>query len=183
MADAARARKLAVRIREIVAAALRSQIKDPRLGMITITDTKITADLRDATVFYTVLGDETDKAGTAAALESARGMLRAAVGRQTGVKFTPTLAFHLDEVPDTARAIDDLLAKAREADEELQRRAAGAQYAGEPDPYRAPPADDEDDGAENPPASGTAARDAAVNPPASGTAARDAAVNGQREAT
>jgi ribosome-binding factor A len=150
MADAARARKLAVRIREIVAAALRSQIKDPRLGMVTITDTKITADLRDATVFYTVLGDETDKVGTAAALESARGMLRAAVGRQTGIKFTPTLAFHLDEIPDTARNIDDLLEKARAADEELQRIAANAEYAGEPDPYKAPPEDEDDDVVDTP---------------------------------
>src|SRR5688572_4803884 len=130
MADAARARKLAVRIREIVAASLRSQIKDPRLGMVTITDTKVTADLRDATVFYTVLGDAIEKFHTASALESARGMLRAAVGRQTGVKFTPTLTFQLDEVPDTARQLEDLLAKARLADEELQRRAAGAEYAG-----------------------------------------------------
>jgi ribosome-binding factor A len=149
MADAARARKLAVRIREIVAATLRSQVKDPRLGMVTVTDTKITGDLRDATVFYTVLGDETERAATAAALESAKGVLRSAVGRQTGVKFTPTLTFLADVVPDTAREIDDLLAKARLADEELQRRAAEAEYAGEPDPYKVPVTDDEEDAPAN----------------------------------
>jgi ribosome-binding factor A len=136
MVDAARARKLAVRIREIVAETLRTQVKDPRLGMVTVTDVKITGDLRDATVFYTVLGDEIERAATAVALESAKGVLRSAVGRQTGVKFTPTLAFQADLVPDTAREIDDLLAKARLADEELQRRAAGAAYAGDADPYR-----------------------------------------------
>jgi ribosome-binding factor A len=143
MADAARARKLATRIREVVADTLRTQVKDPRLGMVTVTDAKITGDLRDATVFYTVLGDETERAATAAALESAKGVLRSAVGQQTGVKFTPTLTFTADIVPDTAREIEDLLAKAREADAELQRLAAGKTHAGDPDPYRAPSADDE----------------------------------------
>jgi ribosome-binding factor A len=147
MVDAARARKLAVRIREIVAATLKTQVKDPRLGMVTITDTKITGDLRDATVFYTVLGDEMERAATAAALESAKGVLRSAVGRQTGVKFTPTLTFSADDIPENVREIDDLLAKAREADAELQRLAAGKKHAGEPDPYRAPREDSEDDDA------------------------------------
>ena len=59
MADPARARKLAVRIRQIVSAAIEMQIKDPRLGMVTVTDAKVTGDLREATVFYTVYGDET----------------------------------------------------------------------------------------------------------------------------
>jgi ribosome-binding factor A len=160
MADAARARKLAVRIREVVADTLRTQVKDPRLGMVTVTDTKITGDLRDATVFYTVLGDEAERAATAEALESAKGVLRSAVGRQTGVKFTPTLTFQADEIPDTAREIEDLLAKARLADAELQRQAAGAKHAGEPDPYRST-ADDEAD-ADDEDAPGGAEADEAV---------------------
>jgi len=136
MADPARARKLGVRIREIVADTLRVSVKDPRLGMVTVTDVRVTADLRDATVFWTVLGDAAEQEATAAALESAKGVLRSAVGRQTGVKFTPTLEFSLDAVPDTARHIDELIAAARQADAELHRAAAGASYAGEPDPYR-----------------------------------------------
>jgi ribosome-binding factor A len=138
MVDAARARKLAVRIHEIVAETLRTGVKDPRLGMVTVTDAKVTADLHDATVFYTVYGDDADRAATAAALESAKGVLRTAVGRQTGVRFTPTLTFEADVIPDNARHIDELLAEARRADEEVQRRAAGAQFAGEADPYRVP---------------------------------------------
>jgi ribosome-binding factor A len=148
MADAARARKLAVRIREIVAETLRKQVKDPRLGMVTVTDVKVTADLHDATVYYTVYGDETERAATAAALESARGVLRSAVGRQTGVRFTPTLEFSLDVVPDTAKHLDALLEEARKADAEVQRQAAGASYAGEADPYRAQDEDDEKAGEE-----------------------------------
>ena len=170
MVDAARARKLAVRIREIVAENLRTQVKDPRLGMVTVTDVKLTADLHDATVFYTVYGDETERAATAAALESARGVLRSAVGRQTGVRFTPTLAFSLDEVPTTVKAIDDLIEVARKADAEVQRKAAGASYAGEPDPYRpeATDEDDEDAGADAEPSS--AAAEAARAPQPAGPA-------------
>ncbi len=142
MADKTRARRLAKRIGQIVASAIEHEIKDPRLGNVTITDTKITGDLRDATVYYTVLGDSVeakpDIAGAAAALESARGVLRSKVGEGTGVRFTPTLTFVADTVPDDARRIDELLAKAREADAEVARRATGAQPAGDADPYRIP---------------------------------------------
>ena len=136
MVDHARARRLAVRIREIVASTLENQVKDPRLGMVTITDARLTPDLRDATLYYTVYGDEAARADTAAALDSARGVLRSQVGRQTGVKFTPTLAFVLDAVPEQADRIDELLAVARDADAGLAEVRQGATYAGDPDPYK-----------------------------------------------
>lgn len=147
MADAPRARKLAKRIGQIVASALEHEVKDPRLARVTITDAKVTADLHDATVYYTVLGDSLDAApdaaGAAAALESAKGVLRSMVGQGTGVRFTPTLTFVADTVPDDARRIDDLLARAHAADAEVARLANGAQPAGEADPYRAPREDDD----------------------------------------
>jgi ribosome-binding factor A len=136
MTDPARVRRHAERVRELVASVVRTQIKDPRLGMITITDARITADLRDATVFYTVLGDTAAKTGTAAALESAKGMLRSIVGKALGLRHSPTLSFVLDDVQDHAKHIDELLATARESDAEVQRRAAGARYAGDPQPYK-----------------------------------------------
>ncbi|TMM36601.1 MAG: 30S ribosome-binding factor RbfA [Actinobacteria bacterium] len=136
MTDPARVRRHAERIRELVATVVRTQIKDPRLGMITITDARITADLRDATVFYTVLGDAAAKTGTAAALESAKGLLRSTVGKALGLRYTPTLSFVLDDVQDHAKHIDELLATARESDAEIHRRAAGAHYAGDPQPYK-----------------------------------------------
>ena len=138
----ARARKLADRIRVIVAEQLERRVKDPRLGFVTVTDARITNDLRDATVFYTVLGDEEEQAASTAAIESSKGMLRTEVGRQTGVRHTPSLTFILDAVPDNARHIEDLLRQAREADAEVHARAASASYAGEPDPYRPEPSDD-----------------------------------------
>lgn len=142
MADAPRARRLAKRIAQIVASALEHEVKDPRLAKVTITDAKVTADLRDATVYYTVLPEtldgEPDTVGAAAALQSARGVLRTLVGQGTGVRFTPTLAFVADTVPDDARRIDELLARAREADAEVARLANGASPAGDADPYKPP---------------------------------------------
>lgn len=138
MADQARARKLAKRITQIVATALEHEVKDPRLDMVTVTDTKVTGDLHDATVYYTVLGDEADRSAAAAALASATGVLRSKVGAGTGVKFTPTLTFVPDAVPEHARQVDELLAIARERDAEVARLAAGAHPAGDPDPYRQP---------------------------------------------
>jgi ribosome-binding factor A len=145
--DAARARKLADRIKVVVAETLEMRVKDPRLGFITITDVRMTGDLQQATVFYTVLGDDAEQAGTAAALESAKGVLRSEVGKQTGVRHTPSLTFVADAVPENAAHIEDLLAQVAAADAEVHRAAAGATYAGEADPYKAPRVelDDEDD--------------------------------------
>ena len=142
MTDPAKVRRHAERVRELVAEVVRTQIKDPRLGMITITDSRITPDLREATVYYTVLGEtvdaDPDTAGVAAALASATGVLRTKVGAGTGIRHTPSLAFVLDQVPDEARRMEELLARTRESDAEVARLAAGAQPAGDPDPYRAP---------------------------------------------
>lgn len=138
MADPGRARRLAGRIKQIVATQLELQVKDPRLGMITVTDVRVTADLHDATIFYTVFGTDEQRRETEQALESVKGTLRTEVGRQTGVRFTPSLTFKLDSLPDDARHINDLLAVAARADAELEAVRAGAQPAGDPDPYRKP---------------------------------------------
>ena len=142
-AHEARVRRLADRIRVIVAETLETRVKDPRLGFVTITDARVTNDLREATVFYTVFGSDQEKADSAAALESAKGVLRTEVGRQTGVRHTPSLTFVLDAVPDTARHIDDLLAAAAAGDAAVAAVAVGAEYAGEADPYRTGRAEDE----------------------------------------
>ena len=111
-----RARRLAERIQVIVAEMLERRIKDPRLGFVTVTGVRVTGDLREATVFYTVLGDSLEREASAAALASATGVIRSEVGKQTGIKFTPTLAFVADAVPENAAHIEDLLREARERD-------------------------------------------------------------------
>ena len=139
--------KVAEQIRVIVADMLERRIKDPRLGFVTITDVRLTGDGREATVFYTVLGDDGERAGTAAALASANGLIRSTVGKQLGMKFTPTIAFVPDAVPETAAEMDALLARTRAQDADLAARSAGASYAGEQDPYRRPTEDDDSEDA------------------------------------
>lgn len=136
MAGEDRTRRVAVRIREVVASVIERQIKDPRLGMVTVTDCRVTPDFREATVFYTVWGDESAQADTARALASAAGVIRSAVGRATGLKHTPTVDFVLDAVPENARHIEEVLAAARASDERVHHLAEAARPAGDEDPYR-----------------------------------------------
>jgi len=136
MTDPAKVRRHAERVKELVAEVVRTQIKDPRLGMITITDSRITPDLREATIFYTVLGDAAAQTSTAAALDSANGLLRSTVGKALGLKHSPTLAFVHDDVQEQVKHIDELIAVARASDAKVHELAAGATYAGEPQPYR-----------------------------------------------
>ena len=131
-----RVRKVADRIQVVVAEMLERRIKDPRLGFVTITDVRVSGDTQQASVFYTVLGEDEQVAASAAALESARGLIRSEVARQLGMRHAPTLEFIHDALPDSARHIDELLALARESDAAVAAAAAGAAYAGEPDPYR-----------------------------------------------
>jgi ribosome-binding factor A len=140
--DAARARKLADRISQIVAEMLERRIKDPRLGFVTVTEARLTNDLREATVYYTVYGTDAERADTAAALLSATGIIRSEVGRQIGLRHTPSLEFVADVLPDSAKRIEDLVTQARHADAELARSREGAQHAGDPDPYRKPVEDE-----------------------------------------
>jgi len=140
---AANTRRLAERISQIVAEMLERRIKDPRLGFVTVTEARLTNDLREATVFYTVYGTPEEQAETATALRSATGVIRSEVGRLLGLRHTPTIEFVADTLPDSAQRIDDLVAAARQADAELARTREGAEWAGDPDPYRKP-ADDED---------------------------------------
>jgi ribosome-binding factor A len=144
MADPARARKIADRIKVLVAETLEYRVKDERLGFITITDVRVTGDLQNASVFYTVFGGEAERAATAAALESAKGKLRSAVGRGIGIRLTPTLEFILDALPEGAAHLEDLLVTAKARDAQVAATAAGATYAGDPDPYKKPVADEED---------------------------------------
>lgn len=137
--------KISEQIKEIIARMLERRIKDPRLGFVTITDVRITGDGREATVFYTVLGGADDRAASAIALQSATGLLRSTVGKQLGLKFTPTLEFVLDAVEEDAAHLEDVLVRARAQDAAVAAQAAGATYAGDPDPYRKPGEDDDED--------------------------------------
>ena len=138
MGSSHRSQKVADRIKVVVAGLLETKIKDPRLGFVTVTDARVTGDLQHASIFYTVLGDDEQRESTAAALESAKGVIRSAVGKDLGVRVTPSIEFFLDGLPESALALDSLLAKVREQDAEVSKLRKEATYAGEPDAYKAP---------------------------------------------
>ena len=137
MADAARARKIAERIKAIVAEQLEYRVKDERRGFVTVTDVRVTGDLQHATVFYTVFGNDDERAATAKALESAKGKIRSSLG-QLGIRLTPSVDFVADALPEGAAHLEDLLVATKARDEEIAKASAGAAYAGEADPYRKP---------------------------------------------
>ena len=142
--SSARVRKIADRIQVTVAEMLERRIKDPRLGMVTVTDVRVSGDTQQATVFYTVFGDETEQSESAAALESAKGLIRSEVGKQLGMRHVPSLTFIHDALPESARHLDELLAAARESDAAVAASAVGASYAGDADPYKKPREDEEE---------------------------------------
>ena len=144
MADPARAKKIADRIKVLVAETLEYRVKDERLGFVTITDVRVTGDLQNASVFYTVFGGEAERAETAAALESAKGKLRSAVGKGIGIRLTPTLDFIPDALPEGAAHMEDLLVTAKAHDAKVAAASTGAAYAGDPDPYKKPDVEEED---------------------------------------
>lgn len=147
MADLARARRVADRIHKTVAQVLERRIKDPRLGFVTITDVRVTGDLQQATVFYTVYGTEGERRRSASALKSATGLIRSEVGKALGIRLTPTISFQLDSLPTTARSIEDALAQAQARDAAIARAAEGASYAGDANPYRTKDEDEDEDAA------------------------------------
>ncbi|MDQ6715133.1 MAG: 30S ribosome-binding factor RbfA [Actinomycetota bacterium] len=136
MADPARARKIADRIKVIVAEHLEHRVKDERLGFVTITDVRVTGDLQHATIFYTVFGGDEERAATAAALESAKGKIRSAVGRAIGIRLTPVIEFIPDALPEGAAHLEDVILATKARDAELAQAREGAAYAGDADPYR-----------------------------------------------
>jgi ribosome-binding factor A len=138
MVDHARARKLAERIKVLVAEALERAVKDPDLGFVTLTEVKVTPDLQHASIFYTVYGTPAEKKRSAEIIEKNRGLVRREVGHNLSIRLTPTIEFIPDEIPETAAAMNDLLAEARARDEQVAKLAAEAHWAGEENPYKEP---------------------------------------------
>jgi ribosome-binding factor A len=142
----ARVLRLADQIKFVVAELLERRVKDPRLGFVTVTDVRLTNDMREASVFYTVLGTDEERESTGAALASAKGMIRSEVGRVTGVRFTPSLDFFLDAVPENAAHIESLLKQAADSDAKVSAKAAAAKFAGDADPYLSEDDSSDEDG-------------------------------------
>jgi ribosome-binding factor A len=109
MTQGARTDRVGEEFREILAEEI-PKLKDPRVGFVTVVGVKVSPDLRRAWVAYTSMGDEKAKAGTRAALRSARPYLRAVIGRQVRLKYLPELEFEEDMTYERGRRIDELIA-------------------------------------------------------------------------
>jgi ribosome-binding factor A len=138
MVDVARARKLAERIKVLVAEALEKAVKDPDLGFVTITEVKVTPDLQHAQIFYTVYGSDESRIKTNEIIKRNTGRIRGEVGHNLSIRLTPTIEFIPDELPENAAHLNDLLAEARARDAQVAKIAAGAQHAGDLNPYKEP---------------------------------------------
>ncbi len=114
MSGGARPERVAEEFREVLAEEI-PKLKDPRVGFVTVTHVEVSPDLRRATVFYTVLGENRDHRRTRAGLESARSHLRSLLGHEVRLKFTPDLDFEedlgLQEVERVARLLREIEAK------------------------------------------------------------------------
>ena len=101
-------------VRAVVAEGV-GQLKDPRIGMVTVTDVRVSPDLGEARVFVSVLGNEKKRAATLAGLESARGVLQGKINRELSLRRTPTLTFSYDASVEhgvrMTKLIDDLAAE------------------------------------------------------------------------
>jgi ribosome-binding factor A len=120
-------------VREVVSQAIETDIKDPRLGFVTVTGVDTTADLRDARVYITVLGDEAQRGDSLRALQASHGVLQGAVAARVRLKRTPRLEFVYDETTDRALHINELLvAEAAE----IAARSGELSTGAEPEPSR-----------------------------------------------
>lgn len=138
MVDHARARRLGERIKVLAAEAMEKVVKDPDLGFVTITDVRVSPDLSQAKLYYTVFGSAEDLELSKEILEAHKGKLRSEIGRHLGIRITPSIELINDEVPATAGAMAELLAEAKRRDAELEKLAKDAAPAGDADPYLKP---------------------------------------------
>lgn len=108
-----RPERLAALIHQTLATALTTQLKDPRIGFVTITGVHVTKDGQHATVRFSVLGTDEDKGRAVEGIEHARGFLRSHLAARLELRVTPELHFELDRGLEHARRIDELLDKLR----------------------------------------------------------------------
>jgi ribosome-binding factor A len=104
-----RMRRVDEAMREVLSEVITSEVKDPRVGFVTVTAVNTSTDLRHARVFVSVLGDDTKRTLSMKALESARGFLQGRVAAQLRLKHTPQLTFVYDDTAERADRLERLL--------------------------------------------------------------------------
>ena len=106
-----RMRRVDEAIRAVLSDAIASELKDPRVGFVTVTSVKTSPDLRHARVYVSILGDDAEREGSLDGLRSAHGFLQRRVGQQLTLKHTPAITFHYDDSVDHGMRITELLSE------------------------------------------------------------------------
>lgn len=113
-----RASRVAEEIKKEVTQMLRDELKDPRIGFVTVTSVEVTPDIRYARIFVSVLGSAEDTKQTLIALNNARGFIRSELGKRIRLRYTPEVEFRFDESIKHGARIMELLVEVNEADDE-----------------------------------------------------------------
>jgi ribosome-binding factor A len=108
-------------LREVVGAAISSDLSDPRIGFVTVTSVETSPDLRTSKVYVSVLGDEEEREATLSGLRSSHGVLQNRIAAETRMKRTPTLTFHYDDTIEQGVRISRLLDEEEPHDPEESR--------------------------------------------------------------
>lgn len=114
MADLKRTDRLRVQIKEIISEIIQRKMKDPHVGMITITEVEITRDLSEAVVYYSVFGDTLIRKETNKTLDRARGFIQSELGKILHIRRVPSLRFEIDKSIDQGLRIEKLLSEIKE---------------------------------------------------------------------
>jgi ribosome-binding factor A len=96
-------------LREVIGAAISTELSDPRIGFVTVTSVETSPDLRTAKVFVSVLGSEAEREATLVGLRSSHGVIQSRIAAETRMKRTPTLTFHYDATIEQGMRISRLL--------------------------------------------------------------------------
>ncbi len=119
--------RLEAQIQRRIAHCLQFELQDPRASFVTVVRVELNSDLSTAKVFYSVLGDDSDRAKTGSMLEHAKGFIRRQVSGVLRTRTTPDLRFLPDDTAQESKRIDDLIAAARRRDEEIRGEEPGAE--------------------------------------------------------
>ena len=121
MATARRTDRLRDQIKEIVAEVIQRRVKDSHIGFVTIIDVKVTNDLREATIFYSVFGDSITQKSTNRSLDKAKGFIQSELAKQLSIRKVPILSFKVDKSVEQGTRIEELLTQIHKEDERTRK--------------------------------------------------------------
>lgn len=119
--ESARTHRVGELIKEEISEIIQRELKDPRIGFVTVTGVDVTADLRSAKVYVSVLGTKSQRDSTLQALQSSSGFIRKALSKRIRIKYFPELKFAYDPSVEAAQRIEKVIRKLHKQEEKQKR--------------------------------------------------------------